>query len=164
MFDFKCDPEMAKICINSNKCDLCDGKSLFRKPKWMIAKERREEKKRLKVPKKKKEGMSFEKSVASKINDVRNPKSKSNVARRRPNSGAIWNIPGDIYTKEELIECKERGSKNSRGQSQITIQKVQLSKIQQEALLVNKKPYYIFSFKEDPEYYVVKTFEDELKC
>lgn len=163
MIDPKCSKEDSEICLNNNKCHLCFDRSMFKRPKWMDIRDRQIERKKNNIPKKKKEGMSFEKSIAAKINRKNKSNSSSIIASRRPNSGAIWSMPGDIVTKEQLIECKERGSTNARGESQITIQKIQLSKIQQEALSCGKAPLYIFSFKGDTEAYVVKNFEYELE-
>jgi len=163
MFEHKCSEEDFKICLNSNKCHLCDGKKLLRLPKWMVQEQRKAERIKKRIPKKTKEGMSFEKSVTSKFNSRRKSSSKDINAKRRPNSGALWNMPGDIVTKEQLIECKERGTTNARGELQITIHKNQLSKIQQEAFLSNKKTwYFLFKFKEASEIYLIKDFEDEL--
>lgn len=163
MIDHKCTEEKFAICENSNKCHLCFEDRLYKEPKWLKIKHQQEKRRALSLPKKRKGGMSFEKSVAKRINKKLKPDSQRPSASRRPNSGAIWSMPGDIITKEQLIECKERGSKNSRGESQITIQKIQLSKIQAEALLAKKAPYYVFSFKDDEDFYVVKDFNTELE-
>jgi hypothetical protein len=120
------------------------------------------------VRKKPKEGMGFEKRVQKTYNKrLKNGSptaSSRDTARRRPNSGAIWSMPGDIVTEAELFECKERGSKTSRGEKTITIQKQQLDKIKSESYLANKDIwYYVFGFKECDNIYLVKDFEDELR-
>lgn len=154
------------ICINNAKCYMCDGERLFDKPKWMKLKEREAEKKKEGYVKKPKEGMKFEKRVQKTYNErlgKNTSGSKWNNARRRPNSGAIWCMPGDIVTEKELFECKERGSKTSRGEKTISIQKQQLDKIKQESYLAGKNVwYYVFGFKECDSIYLVKDFEDEL--
>ena len=162
----KCSEEQFKLCQKSNLCHLCDGQRLFTKPKWMVQKEKQEQKKRDGIKKKPKEGMGFEKRAQKRYNQtVGKDKPSSSVpnARRRPNSGAIWCMPGDIVTEKELMECKERGSTTSKGEKTITIQKHQLDKIEQEAFFSNKDVwYYLFGFKECDRIYLVKDFEEEL--
>jgi hypothetical protein len=162
--DYKCSEEQFKICTKSAFCHLCDGERLFKKPDWM----RRRDKELEQRTKKQKEGMGFEKRVQKKYdksrieNDARN---KPDIgARRRPNSGAIWSMPGDIVTPTELMECKERGSKTSKGVLTITISKQQLDKIQEEAILAKKNRwFYVFGFKDSSDIYVVRKYEDELE-
>ena len=158
----KCTDEMFGICENSSLCYLCDGKRLYKRPKWMERKEKEEERKKNRIPKKKKEGMGFEKKVAKRYNNVLS--NNENNARRRPNSGAIWSMPGDIVTEKELIECKERGSVTSRGEKTISIPKAQLDKIKEESFLAKRETwYYIFGYKDSEEIYLVKDYEDELR-
>lgn len=162
MMDYKCSKDEFEICENNAKCYLCDGKRLYEEPKWMKLSKRRKENKLNKVPKKKKEGMDFEKRAAKRYNKSV-AKIQSTKANRTLNSGAIWSMPGDIVTKNELIECKERGSTTSRGEKTITIQKQQLDKIKEEAFLAKKNIwYYLFAFKGSNDIYVTKDFEDEL--
>ena len=164
----KCTEEQFNICTNSAFCHLCDGKRLFKKPKWMILKEKADARKQDRYVKQKKQGMEFEKDV-QKIYNKKNIRSnagnqQSSVAYRQPNSGGLWHSPGDIITPQELMECKERGTKTSKGIQTITIQKLQLDKIQEEAILANKEQwYYVFRFKDSKQIFVVKDFEDELE-
>ncbi len=163
----KCNKERHDLCLNNNKCYLCDGERLFKRPKWMDIKEKQEFNKKNGIRKKQKEGMSFEKRVQKTYNKSVGVKNQSNMsssmARRRPNSGAIWSMPGDIVTLNELIECKERGSTTSKGEKTITIQKNQLEKIREESFIAKKNIwYYIFGFKNDKDIYLVKDFNDEL--
>lgn len=162
--DYKCSEEMFKICENNSKCYLCDGQRLYREPKWIIRKKKQEEKKRLSIKKKKKEGMSFEKKVKKRYNKAITQNVNKENAKRRPNSGAIWSMPGDIVTEEELIECKERGTTTSKGEKVITIPKEHLEKIKNEAYFAGKDVwYYIYQYKGDNNIYLVKDFNDELK-
>jgi hypothetical protein len=121
------------------------------------------------IRKKPKEGMGFEKRVQKTYNKRISKKDSSSgnprdAARRRPNSGAIWCMPGDIVTEKELLECKERGSTTSKGEKTITIQRQQLEKIKAEAFQAKKDIwYYVFGFKECEDIYLVKDFEDELQ-
>lgn len=155
----KCTDEMYNICENNSLCYLCDGERLYQRPKWMDRKDKEDEKKRLGIKKKKKEGMDFEKRVAKKHNSA-----KQDVARRRPNSGAIWSMPGDITTEKELYECKERGSTTSKGEKTISIPKAHLDKVRDESFLAKKEVwYYVFSYKGSKEIYLVKDYEDELR-
>lgn len=164
----KCSREQHDLCINNAKCALCDGQRLFKKPKWMELKDRQDKRKAEGIKKKPKEGMDFEKRVQKTYNKrLKNASSttpKSSGARRRPNSGAIWSMPGDIISEEELFECKERGSTTGRGEKTISIPKSHLDKVKQEAYQANKNTwYYVFGYKESPEIYLVKDFEDELR-
>jgi hypothetical protein len=120
------------------------------------------------IRKKPKEGMSFEKRVQKaynkKLKSGNAASDSGGSARRRPNSGAIWSMPGDIITEKELLECKERGSTTSKGEKTITIQKAQLEKIKSEAYTARRDVwYYVFGFKECDNIYLVKDFEDELR-
>jgi hypothetical protein len=155
--DHKCANDQFLLCINNAKCHFCDGERLFKKPKYLVLREREQARKAAGIPKKKKEGMDFEKRVAKRINT---PKP---VATRQPGSGAFWSRPGDIITPDQLIECKERGSTNSRGELQMTIPKSHLEKAREEAVRAGKPDWrYVFGFKNDSRIYVVKDFNDEL--
>jgi hypothetical protein len=165
----KCNKEMHSICLNNAMCYLCDGERLYKRPKWMDLKDRQVKRKAEGIRKKPKEGMSFEKRVQKARNKKARENSNSSsytrdVASRRPNSGAIWCMPGDIVTKRELIECKERGSTTSKGEKTITIQRQQLEKIKIEAYQAKRDVwYYIFGFKECDDIYLVKAYNDELE-
>lgn len=165
----KCSKEMDSICLNNTLCYLCDGQRLYKRPKWMDIKDRDTKRKTEGIRKKPKEGMDFEKRVQKarikgSSKKYNTPNNTGNIASRRPNSGAIWSMPGDIVTKDELIECKERGSKTAKGEKTITIQRQQLEKIKAEAYMARKDVwYYVFGFKECENIYVTKDFEDELR-
>jgi hypothetical protein len=126
----------------------------------------REEKKRQQAylkPRKEKEGMGFEKRVAKKYNKTVNKPIDS--ARRRPNSGAIWSMPGDIVTQEGfLFECKERGSVTGRGEKTISIHKEWLDKVALESISA-KRCYWAlpFGFKESDDVYIIKDYNTELE-
>ncbi len=162
--DYKCSKEEFKICENNAKCYLCNGERLYSEPKWMKRKKKEDERKAKGLSKKKKEGMDFEKRVVERRNKNLIAQTKSDTARRRPGSGAIWSMPGDIVTEFELMECKERGSLTSKGEKTITIHKSQLEKVKQEAAFARKPSwYFIFGFKEDEDIYLTKDFQDELR-
>ena len=160
MTEYNCNKEQHDMCENSSLCHLCDGERLFKKPKWMKIKERQVNNKLNGVKKKKKEGMDFEKKVASAYNKQVTKKNTS--ARRQPNSGAIWSMPGDIITEEGiLMECKERGTKTSSGEKSITIHKEWLEKVSREAA----GKYWIlpFGFKGSDDIYIAKEYQQELE-
>lgn len=164
----KCTKEMHEVCLNNALCYLCDGSRLFKRPKWMDLKDRQAKRKAEGIKKKPKEGMKFEKRVQQAYNKgtkrSNTTGSTGGTARRRPNSGAIWSMPGDIVTERELMECKERGSTTSKGEKTITIQRQQLEKIKSETYTAMKSVwYYVFGFKEDEGIYLVKDFHDELR-
>ena len=85
-------------------------------------------------------------------------------ARRQANSGAMWHSKGDIKTKDYLLECKERGTVNARGEKTISIPKEWLTKQEQEAFQENR-PYWAipFRYKNDDQIYLVKSFDQELE-
>lgn len=154
------DCENHNSCKNNALCHLCDGTRLLKLPK---------EKKPLKKtgPKKKKEGMDFEKQVVKRYEQriaQKGPKNRDVVIRRQPNSGAIWSMPGDITTEEALMECKERGSTTSKGEKQIAINKTWLEKIAYESRTSGKPYWYLpFHYKGDGDIYLVKDFDHELE-
>jgi len=85
-------------------------------------------------------------------------------ARRQINSGAFWHSKGDIKLEHALIECKERGTVNSRGEKQITIQKEWLEKQAKEAIKEQRPYWYLpFGFKGDDEVYLVKPYDHEIE-
>lgn len=150
----KCDPERFKECQKNNLCHLCDGERLYTPPKKY--------KKPLK--KKKKEGMDFEKRVAKKYNKSVGQSAKSDTARRRPNSGAIWSLPGDIVTRDALFEAKERGTRTSTGEKTISIHKEWLEKIAEEARGAGKQYWFLpFGFKDDKSIYLTTDFTIQLQ-
>ena len=93
------------------------------------------------------------------------PKQKPVVdAKRQANSGALWYAKGDIKTEHYLLECKERGTVNARGEKTISIPKSWLLKQEQEAFQENR-PYWAipFRYKNDDAIYIVKSFDQELE-
>lgn len=149
---YKCSKEKHDQCQKNALCHLCDGERLYSPPK---------EHKPLKRsgPKKKKEGMDFEKRVVKKWNQA-----GSNEARRRPNSGAFSNLPGDIATPQDLMECKERGSASAKGEKNFTIELNWILKVQRETASCGKLNWYIpFSFKNYEEVFLIKSFDHELE-
>lgn len=163
MGDYKCTEDMFKVCENSNLCHLCDGERLYKEPKWMVRQKKEKERRKKKKYKTKKEGMSFEKKVSKRYNKKFTYDNKESNAYRRPGSGSIWSMPGDIVTENELIECKERGSTTSSGKKTISIPKEHLEKVRDEAFLEGKDVwYYIFGYKKSDDIYLVKDYNDEL--
>ena len=127
------------------------------------AKQRQKEKPSYLKPKKGKEGMDFERKVAKAYNNKITKKNTS--AKRRPNSGAIWSMPGDIVTEEGfLFECKERGTLTGRGKKTISIHKEWLDKVQLEAISAKKRYWALpFGYKESDDIYIVKDYNTELE-
>lgn len=153
MSDFRCDPTLGRQCKNNALCHLCDGERLLKlpKPKTPL---------KSKGPKKKKEGMDFEKKVARTWNRA----ATQGPARRQPNSGAIRDLPGDIVTPHELMECKERGTTTSTGAKNFTIQLDWIVKAEGEMFRSGRRHWYIpFGFKGHDDIYVIKSFEHELE-
>lgn len=159
----KCSEESFKTCMKSNLCHLCDGERLFTEPKWVVRKRKEEERKKARLPRKKKEGMDFENSASKAYRETVYADRRKNSVSRRPGSGSIWSMPGDIITESELIECKERGTVSSKGVKTISISKEQLCKIKHEAYHANRDVwYYLFRYKGDTDIYLVKDYDDEL--
>lgn len=217
--NYKCSDEMHLVCVNNALCHLCDGESLFkdpvaeRKQKMEAREANREAEKNAIVKshkKEKKEGMAFEKRVASQWNDKFSggkPKkkpakprldmlmedeeepvetaghqprpstsrsfspprtSKPSITRpeaqRQPNSGAMWHAKGDIKLEHALMECKERGTTNSRGKKTITIPKEWIDKQILEAFQEQRPYWYIpFGYKGDDGIYLVKSYDHEME-
>lgn len=92
------------------------------------------------------------------------PAKKVYDAKRQVNSGATWHSKGDIITEEFLMECKERGTVNARGEKTISIPKEWLVKQEREAMQENR-PYWLlpFHYKGDDTIYVVKSFDQEIE-
>lgn len=88
----------------------------------------------------------------------------TNEAKRQPNSGAMWFAKGDIITSHALMEVKERGTVNGRGEKTITIPKEWLEKQEKEAFMENKPFWYVpFAYKNSEEIYVIKSFDHEIE-
>ncbi|MES9681690.1 hypothetical protein ABWK22_01995 [Gottfriedia acidiceleris] len=85
-------------------------------------------------------------------------------AKRQANSGALWYAKGDIKTQDYLMECKERGTINARGEKTISIPKDWLLKQELEAFQENR-PYWVipFRYKNDDSIYLVKSFDQEIE-
>lgn len=85
-------------------------------------------------------------------------------ARRQPNSGATWKAKGDIKLEHALMECKERGTLNGRGEKQIAIQKEWLDKMEVEAFKEARDYWYLpFAFKGSDDIYIVKPYDHEMQ-
>lgn len=212
---YKCTTEIHNKCENNALCHLCDGESLYKntsevkKQKWAQRELNKQAEKDalLKVHKKeKKEGMGFEKRVASQWNNkfggkkkkvakprldtlieeeeeiledestsiptfigttrpaAKPPKVPRPEAQRQFNSGAFWHSKGDIKLEHALLECKERGTTNSRGEKQITIPKLWIEKQEKEAFQEQRPYWYIpFGYKGDDGVYLVKSFDHEIE-
>jgi hypothetical protein len=216
--NYKCEDEMHLRCSNNALCHLCDGVALFKDPvaerneKFRIREENKEAEKTAIVKshkKEKKEGMAFEKRVASQWNNKFGGNKKKKVAKprldmllgdadtsqektdtrftplyqasalkpiqrkssvpkveavRQPNSGAMWNNKGDIKLEHALMECKERGSTNSRGEKTISIPKLWIEKQEKEAFQEQRPYWYIpFGYKGDDGIYLVKSYNHEME-
>lgn len=87
-----------------------------------------------------------------------------NEAKRQANSGAMWHSKGDIRVEHALMECKERGTVNGRGEKSITIPKEWLTKQEQEAFEESKPFWYLpFGYKNDDSIYLIKDFNHEVE-
>lgn len=85
-------------------------------------------------------------------------------AKRQPNSGAMWHAKGDITLEHALVEVKERGTVNARGEKTISIPKLWLDKQADEAFQENKPFWYLaFAYKGSEEVYIIKPYEDEIE-
>lgn len=85
-------------------------------------------------------------------------------AKRQANSGALWYAKGDIKTQDYLMECKERGTLNARGEKTISIPKEWLTKQEMEAFQENR-PFWVipFRYKNDNTIYMIKSFDHEIE-
>lgn len=220
--DYKCATEMHNRCENSALCHLCDGVSLYKnkreeqQQKWKqrdVNKQAEKDALFKTHKKEKKEGMAFEKRVASQWNDKFGSKNKKKVAKprldmvieeeeelkkerakpqappkqvyqgtkpvsskpakppvqrdeaqRQFNSGAFWHAKGDIKLEHALMECKERGTTNARGEKQITIPKEWLDKQEKEAFQEQRPYWYVpFGYKGDDAVYLIKPYDQEIE-
>ena len=90
--------------------------------------------------------------------------SKQDEAQRQLNSGALWFAKGDIKLEHALMEVKERGTMNGRGEKQITIPREWLIKQADEAFLEGKPFWYLpFAYKNDEAVYLIKPYDHELE-
>lgn len=215
--NYKCTDDMHVRCANNALCHLCDGVSLFKDPvaerqeKLRKREENKEAEKNALVKtykKEKKEGMAFEKRVASQWNTkFGGGKQKKKPAKprldmlmdepgeeednkdetpmyqatpikpiqrrqvapkveavRQANSGAMWHAKGDIKLEHALMECKERGTVNSRGEKTISIPKLWIEKQEKEAFQEQRPYWYIpFGYKGDDGIYLVKSYNHEME-
>lgn len=89
---------------------------------------------------------------------------KKPEAKRQPNSGAMWYAKGDISLEHALVEVKDYGTKNSRGEKTISIPKAWLDKQAEEAYLQGKEFWYLtFAYKGDDDIYLIKPYDDEIE-
>lgn len=92
------------------------------------------------------------------------PKEEEDEAKRQPNSGAMWYAKGDISLEHALVEVKERGTVNSRGEKTISIPKLWLDKQAEEAFIEGKEFWYLaFAYKGSDDVYVIKPYDDEIE-
>lgn len=92
------------------------------------------------------------------------PSQKKPEAQRQPNSGAMWHAKGDIKLEHALMECKERGTTNSRGEKTISIPKEWIDKQIKEAFQEQRPYWYIpFGYKGDDGVYLIKSYDHEME-
>jgi len=139
-------------CTNKDiRCHVCVPKGRLYRTKQVSVKKQKKLDSTGKVKRHQKEGMSFQQSVQDKYN-------KSMKAVQQPNSGAFWTMPGDIITEESLMECKERGTLNSKGKKQISLTKLMFEKIKEEAGQ-SRAALLPFRFKGDDKIYLAAEFD-----
>lgn len=91
-------------------------------------------------------------------------RNKKDEAKRQINSGAMWFAKGDIRMEHALMEVKERGTFNGRGEKTISIPKRWLTKQEEEAFQEGRPFWYLsFAYKDDDEVYLIKSFDQELE-
>ena len=85
-------------------------------------------------------------------------------AKRQANSGATWHAKGDIRLQHALMEVKERGTKNARGEKTISVPKEWLTKQADEAFFEGRDFWYLaFAYKGDDEIYLIKPYDHEIE-
>lgn len=135
MFVEEC--SVSHVCQNKEKrCYVCYEQNQFKEIKYANHNQIR------KTPSKKKNGMPFEEETSIRYNNY--------MAQRRPQSGGIFGLEGDIETVLILMECKERDEEVG-GEKSISIKKSWLDKIEKEALINGKLPALIYRFKSYPD-------------
>jgi len=88
----------------------------------------------------------------------------TNEAKRQPNSGAMWFAKGDITLDHALMEVKERGTLNGRGEKTISIPKEWLTKQADEAFQEGRDFWYLaFAYKNDEDIYIIKPYDHEIE-
>ena len=108
-------------------------------------------------------GSQLPDSFSTKAPQIK-PRAKAPEATRQPNSGAMWHAKGDISLEHALMEVKERGSVNSRGEKTISIPKEWLDKQADEAFQENKEFWYLaFAYKGSDDVYIIKPYDDEIE-
>ena len=110
-------------------------------------------------------GIELNKSFSTKTPTTFIPQKKEEPeAKRQPNSGAMWYAKGDISFEHALMEVKERGTKNGRGEKTISIPKEWLDKQAEEAFLESKEFWYLaFAYKGDSDVYLIKPYDQEIE-
>ena len=107
--------------------------------------------------------------LLNNVHAVLNAKNKASTyekpeARQQSNSGAMWYAKGDIILDHALMECKERGSVNARGEKTITIPKAWLEKQEVEAYQEKRDYWYLpFGYKNSEDIYLIKPFDHEME-
>jgi hypothetical protein len=133
-------------CLNNTFCRVCDDYSMLKLAKAF---------RKRGLPNGKKQGQAFEKKVEKIYNQTQGWQDQ---ARRTPASGALWGSPGDVSAPGILMEAKER---KASGSGSISIQKLWLDGIKQEALEVGKPMWCLpFRFKGEDDVYAVVSFND----
>jgi len=110
-------------------------------------------------------GIQVSKNFSTKAPDS-TPKKKvvQPEAKRQPNSGAMWYAKGDVLLDHALMEVKERGSKNARGEKTISVPKEWLTKQADEAFQERRDFWYLgFAYKNDDEIYLIKPYDHEIE-
>jgi len=110
-------------------------------------------------------GIQVSKSFSTKSPTLfRETKVVEQEAKRQPNSGAMWFAKGDITFDHALMEVKERGSKNARGEKSISIPKEWLTKQADEAFQERRDYWYLaFAYKNDDGVYLIKPYDHEIE-
>lgn len=106
----------------------------------------------------------FLSTFSTKTPDVEPRATFSKKASRQPNSGAMWHSKGDVTLAHALVEVKERGTKNGRGEKTISIPKEWLTKQADEAFQERRDFWYLaFAYKGDEEIYIIKPYDQEIE-
>lgn len=157
--------EKAKSLLKTHQAEKKEGMAFEKKvaklwnEKFSGKKQKPTAKPRIEVPNEKEVSLSCPTPESTS-----QPTYQKEEARRQFNSGAFWHSKGDIKLEHALMECKERGTVNSKGEKQITIQKRWLEKQEKEAFLEQRDFWYIpFGFKGDDEIYLIKPYHHEME-
>lgn len=154
-----CNIEDRVTCINSDLCNICINKSMYKEKKRAAQTKTNKDTRR-------KEGGQFEDHVVNMYNSVNRDGNRTDIhrgsqARNIKGSGSVWFKPGDAKTLNALFEAKLRGSKTSKGVKTISINKDWLDKARREAYEVHGVDYWFltFGFKDSDEIYAVTDFD-----